>query len=251
VGMAARETRARSSFKPHPRTLSALSTILLATFLVRAEGRTDRIIADWKERMIGIEQALHAKDYATAAESSSELARDMLERITKGGSSAQVLGRLSVYQAIAATALGERDEGLWRWRTAQILDPRIVDVDLSQLGPIPAQLKAVPFRGQFPPDRLYLTLPPGCTKPKLRRHPRALYPEAMVDLDIEARYLIEFVVDTDGSVKEPILRSRVEEPAFVYSLLDALRRYTFKPAMIDGQAVAVVFTMEMTFDIKH
>lgn len=68
----------------------------------------------------------------------------------------------------------------------------------------------MPFRARFPDGSLYRTIPQdGKAKaPKLRRHPRAIYPQGMVDLEIEAQYRVEIVVDTDGTVKEPLSSSR-------------------------------------------
>ena len=220
------------------------------TFVVvsfRAEGSSS-LSELWKQQLAEIEQALRTREYAIAADACSDLAGDLLEKLGSGRASDRSLALISAYRAIAATGQGDTDEGLWYWRTAQILYPEIIDLDLDQFGPIPSQLKSIPFRGRFQ-DKL----PSENAKieePKLRRHPRAVYPQGMAYLKLEARYRVEFVVDVDGSVVEPVLLSKGVEPSSVYAMLDALRRWKFKPGLADGKPIPFLWTQELIFDIR-
>ena len=240
-----------------PRRLIAFTTIVIAwVAFIRGEtclASTASVVESWKKQLGEIEQALRAKDYVTVEDSCSELAQYMMEKIGSGGSSAQMLALISAYRAIAATSQGHSDEGLWYWRTAQILYPGIDRIDLQAFGPIPERLKAMPFRGSFDDHSLLNDLPKdgSAKEPKPRRHPRAVYPQGMVDRKVEGQYRVQFVVDTDGTVKEPALVTAVKDPSLVYTLMDALRKWTFKPALVNGKPVALVVELDMTFDIRN
>ena len=76
-----------------------------------------------------------------------------------------------------------------------------------------------------------------------------VYPEAARREGVEGQVVVQFVVDTDGSVIQPaVLRSpdeRLSEAA-----LAAVRSVRFTPGMQDGEAVRVRFAVPVTFRLR-
>ena len=76
------------------------------------------------------------------------------------------------------------------------------------------------------------------------------YPESAREAGMQGRVTVQFVVDKDGSIKNPrVLRSVDKElDAEAVRLVQAMPKW--KPAMDKGQAVAVKYTMPVVFKLK-
>ena len=76
------------------------------------------------------------------------------------------------------------------------------------------------------------------------------YPPRARMRNIEGEVLLEFVVDSDGSVRDAVVKASTPEGIFEDSALRAVRRWKFKPAMKGGEAVPVrvIQNVIFTFD---
>jgi protein TonB len=75
------------------------------------------------------------------------------------------------------------------------------------------------------------------------------YPEDARKQGIEAVVVVKFVVDEDGSVKDPkIVKGH---PMFDDLVMQAVRTWTFTPATLDGKTVRMVRMVKIPFRLKH
>lgn len=87
------------------------------------------------------------------------------------------------------------------------------------------------------------------TPPKLITKPPPFYPDVARWARIEGRVIIEIVVDEEGTVYRDarVLRSI---PALNQPAIDAVRRWRFEPARLDGEPVPVVATVTVDFHLN-
>lgn len=84
------------------------------------------------------------------------------------------------------------------------------------------------------------------TNPQPLSTPAPAYPEALTDTGREGTAVITFTVTADGSVRDATVKS-ADDPAFGTAALEALKKWTFKAAVRDGQPVAVKVSQPFRF----
>lgn len=89
-------------------------------------------------------------------------------------------------------------------------------------------------------------LPPGAKPPQATRTPAPIYPEAMRQSRLEGRVTVEFNITTEGLVDDPII-VRSNNPWFERPAIDAILRWRFRPAEIDGRKVNTRASQELIF----
>ena len=92
----------------------------------------------------------------------------------------------------------------------------------------------------------------GVTSPTLiaesKVHP--LYPEIARKARIESRVVLQGIIDRDGIVKElEVLQCGYPGIGFEESAKDAVFLWRYEPAMLDGRAVTVYFTVIVDFEL--
>jgi periplasmic protein TonB len=97
-------------------------------------------------------------------------------------------------------------------------------------------------------DPVY-TLGPGLTAPAVVKQVKATYDKASKDAGTEGTVTLEAVVLPDGTVGD-VTVVRALSRALDAAATKALKAWTFKPGMKDGQPVAVKVTIEMTYSLK-
>ena len=89
----------------------------------------------------------------------------------------------------------------------------------------------------------------GGSEPVLTREVKPQYTSGAMRALIQGRVFLEAVVDVDGRVTDvrPVYGL---DPGLDREAGRALRQWTFKPALKNGNAVATIITVEMTFTLK-
>jgi protein TonB len=90
-------------------------------------------------------------------------------------------------------------------------------------------------------------------KPQVLRAFPPQYPYLAKRDNIEGRIVLKFVVDTDGTAKEPeVVKAEPEEVLDIFSeaALKAVERYKFKPAMKNGKAVLCIVKLPIVFAME-
>ena len=94
-----------------------------------------------------------------------------------------------------------------------------------------------------------LRLPPGSKmNPVLVYEVKPIYPpEARAD-KLTGTVTVDAIIDTTGSVYEAMVVDSI--PILDQAALDAVKQWRFQPALLNGEAVAVVCTIEFTFTFR-
>ena len=194
------------------------------------------MLAKWQGMLDHIQSQLEENHYGRARDYCSSLTQEILDNVGPGGTIDRTLGLISASHAIAEIGLGNRDDGLWYWRTAETLFPEIDTTDLPSYGGITQRLKAEPFRASFPNATLVTAAThEGVIAPVLRHHTKPHYPKGMAKAGIQGRYEVEVVVDIDGHVKEPRMVTKLLDASLAYAVLDAVRQWEYEPGLLDGK----------------
>ncbi|HYU30591.1 MAG TPA: energy transducer TonB [Thermoanaerobaculia bacterium] len=209
------------------------------------------LIAQWKVALREIDHELASGEFSRAQREASRLADEMAQEMGVGGGSAYTLALACAFRAIAESGLGHDDDALWHWRVANALDPTIEKVDLSSYGAPAARLRDTPFRSKF---QSTASMDPEVKKrvqpPVVKKKPMPRYPENMRRMKVQTAYAFDVVIDENGHVEEPLVLKPVQEPGFVYVVLESVRKWVFQPAMLDGKPMAVRYTLTVDFKVK-
>jgi len=202
-------------------------TITCIVLLLCAVGAFADRVDDWRRDQTAIETLLQQKRYAEARKASIKLTNHMLEHLGADAEASKLLAKTVSLRASAEEGLGNADNAIWYWQVARLLDPQIVQSEIT----VP------PISGVF--------VVGGAEPPQVIRKRDPQRP-GMVNALVEARVIVELVIDADGVVRQPrIIRSPA--PAVSYAALEAVRQWRFRPGKMHGQPVPVKFTLTVDF----
>lgn len=136
-----------------------------------------------------------------------------------------------------------RDTRDWdRVFTLQLGDLReSITVRASRVSGAPAQ---PPAPGQ--PVRVGGNVRP----PKKVRDVKPAYPPAMRDAGLTGIVSLEAIIGHDGTVTSVRVLSAQVHPDFAIAAVDAVRQWRFTPTLLNGEAVDVVMTVSVRFDLE-
>ena len=84
--------------------------------------------------------------------------------------------------------------------------------------------------------------------PKAKHIENATFPESERNSGNEGRAFLHAVVDDKGNVRMPTVDSS-PGPAFANAAIDAVKKWTFEPAKLNGEPVASLIKIEMDFTL--
>ncbi len=217
-----------------------------------AQVQGEKRAANWTKRLQEAEAELRAGNGQKTEKIARLLARDMMDTILFGESAGQWLGTACLMRALGVAQQGNSDEAVWYWHVAQHLYPAIRAYDLAPYGEAGELLMASPIRpasfAELP--RIGDEASAGITPPKEVFAPFAAYPYAKTDLAAEPRIPVECRVGEDGRLSHPLVASDDARPAYLMAVLDALREWRLEPARRDGEPIAVLHQVVVTFEIR-
>lgn len=97
----------------------------------------------------------------------------------------------------------------------------------------------------IPADEFLIT-----SMPRVLEEIRPVYPPSAKARQLEGKVIFEIIVDRDGLVRQVILLKGIE-PEMDQSAAEAMKRFRFKPAMIDEQAVAAKIKYAINFVLER
>ena len=105
--------------------------------------------------------------------------------------------------------------------------------------PVPATADALPF-AESPAKSPAATAPEQDAKPTARVVSRAMvtFPEVAIKKGIEGHVVVRYSVQADGTVGDAQVVESVPPGVFDRSAIDAIRRFEFEPAKVEGKPVA-------------
>ena len=80
---------------------------------------------------------------------------------------------------------------------------------------------------------------------------KPVYPPSMRDAGLEGVVPIDAVIGTDGLVTSVRVVSAQVHPAFAIAAVDAVRQWRFTPTLLNGDAVEVVMTVSVEFNLSE
>ncbi|HLK66287.1 MAG TPA: M56 family metallopeptidase [Bryobacteraceae bacterium] len=83
---------------------------------------------------------------------------------------------------------------------------------------------------------------------KLIRQPRPVYPPELQQLGVEGTVVMSAIISKDGTVLNPEVRNTVD-PRLATAALDAVKRWMYKPALLNGEPVETVSTITLEFQL--
>ncbi len=228
--------------------LLSLAPTLAAQVPVPEAGakRTQKILQDFDSRMRRIDSLLLAGDSMKAYRQARLLLQQMTNSFISGPSVGRFLGATTVLRAIAAYNLGREDEALWHWHVATQLFPDVLQLQMTAYGDAGLFLKNHPLPQEKEESGDGSKQGNDIKPPRKKRSPQPQFPVAKRGRG-KISVVVQVIIDIDGRVREPrILESR-GELTLVSATLDALRKWEFRPAEINGQPVEVYYNLTANF----
>lgn len=215
-------------------------------------------VADWNSRLQSTRTHLIAGEYQQALDVVLPLQREMMDSIQSGPGVARSLALTSLSRALAEAGLGDMDAATWDWHTARTLDPTIGEIDLTPFGAAGAALKAIrPIqRNTEVEEAMTDQKSSGQSKraskdrvqpPKLLTSHAPRYPKALREICAKGVVLVESIIDEEGRLRAPGLKSPQENPILAIAALEALRTWRFEPARFKGEPVNVHYVLTVNF----
>ncbi|HEY2291878.1 MAG TPA: energy transducer TonB [Thermoanaerobaculia bacterium] len=162
-------------------------------------------------------------------------------------------------EALADAGLGHEARALCHWNTAQSLDVKLRDADLSAFGAPGELLKSHSVKphapGQEPlqlpqteKDPQKAPLKEDVQRPRLVSRPSPQYTPEAQKAKVEGTVILEAILEKDGSVSHG--RILQDQPKGLgLSALEALCDWRFKPAMKNGEPVRVYYVLNVNFHV--
>ncbi len=159
------------------------------------------------------------------------------------------LGVALALKALAQAGEGQTDGAICRWQAAQTLEPRLYGADLSAYGAAGKLLEDHPWGEPLGPTRAILR-GSGIQHPDVENHVKPKYPGDARTQHKKGTVVVASVITEKGAVRNLALLTPDSLPGMEASALDALCDWRFKPAVYQGQPVAVDYTLTTNFDIR-
>jgi hypothetical protein len=214
------------------RTLIFIALLLLAVPLFAD------VIDDWRRDQAAIEAMLQQKQYAEARKASIKLTNRMFDRLGTNPEASMLLARTVALRAAAEDGLGNVDDTNWYRQVAKALNAQVVLPPMTT--PVPEAI--VSHHIGFPSAD---GVSPKIEAPKRIRKRDPERPAVVNELG-GAIAVLELVIDVDGMVRQPRIISS-PAPTVSYSALEAIRQWRFRPGMMEGKPVPVIFRLTLNY----
>jgi len=140
----------------------------------------------------------------------------------------------AVYARQAVAVPGSLDVVL---SLGQVSESVVVSGRRSQMSPPPPAPRRIPVGGNVQPAKLIY-------------QPRPVYPARAEAAGIEGRVLLRATIQADGAVAAPLVLS-TPDAELGAAALDAVRRWRYQAALLNGQPVDVVTTLSVDFRLDR
>jgi TonB family protein len=215
---------------------------LLAVFL--ALFATGAFAQDWKGFLNKTDRDLRAGRYEDARRTSIKLINSMMDNLNHGNRAMYTLALTVAYRAVAEAGLQRYDEADWYWHVARSLYPSF---DVTPYGEAGAWLKEHSDEKIDTVDAAPSEIQqPVCIN---RRDPK--YPLGAVIGSVAEPIIVRVVIDADGTVRHPRLVNTTAAPTLLYAATEAVKKWQFQPAMVDGKPQPMDFELTVNFQMPE
>jgi TonB family protein len=216
---------------------------LLLVLVAASAQATDPFIA----RIADATAALKEHDYKKALKIDERVIDDMLGFLGPGETETKWFSVAVAQKAIALAGLGREDDAIWYWHVALNLYPAVEKGDMSAFGAPAEFLRKHPLEPFADVPKLPSPKPPNATYPVPSKRVEPRYPGGARASGASGIVILESVIDKNGIVRNVELKRANPAVTLSFAAMEALRRWTFQPATIDGKPVDVRFNLTINF----
>jgi TonB family protein len=212
---------------------------------------SDPVSESWQKKTRESVGLLKRGEYKASLKLSERVIRDMADRLGPGDSEKQSFGIALTHKALALAGLGQEDEALWYWHIALNLYPGLAKADLAPYGKPGEFLRShADLRKPAEIPRLPYPVTPNITVPVVKKRVDPKYPIGAQAFAVSGITIVEVLVSRDGKLSSPVVLKELPAPTITYAALEALRRWTFEPATIDGQPTDIIFNVTFNYKLR-
>lgn len=230
-------------------TVRAVACTLVGLLLATAPAAArNPIVVQWESKMARSTKALRAGKYDRALKLSSWVVKDMMESLGTGHDATRAFGIALTHRALALAGLGRNEDALWEWHTILSLFPGFARGDVGSFGAPGAFLAANPLPPEppdFDPEVAARIRPP---KELERVQPR--FPEGARQFRTTGTLVVRVAITKEGTISSPRVLTPLPAPTLSYAALEAVRKWRYEPAMLDGVPIATTLTVSVTYKLE-
>ena len=222
--------------------------ILLSALVWSTAATGQESLQPWLDIALkGTRELLSQKRFADARTSADGLIQVLLldDRVSTDDERA-ALTQAVVLRAIAESRTVRNDLAVWDWYVAANLSPAEtakLQKDLEGAAVFP---KVEHLWDERPDVRL---IRPSDQGPKFVTRPGPSYPLRARRLYAESKVVVESLIETNGRVTRPRVLTPDVDPSLIFAALDAMSKWTFEPARIDGTPAAIIYNLTVNFEL--
>lgn len=219
--------------------------ILPLLFVAISAHATDPFIA----RITESEELLKKGEYEKALKIDNRLIDDMVDNLGPGDEETKWFAVALLHKAFALRGVGQDDEAVWFWHMALNIRPGLAEADMSMFG---APAEFLKQHALAPPD-----LPHAGSKssniqpPKVLKRVEPVYPYAVRWFHVTGIVILECLIDKNGDVRDVTVKKPLPAGTILYTAMQALRKWKFEPATMDGKPVEVLFNLTFNFKLTR
>jgi len=121
---------------------------------------------------------------------------------------------------------------------------------------LPSSVKGIPYVGDFLKTlSKHTTVKPAIPEFDANVVPTAkikpVYPPRALRAGIEGVVTVEFIITTDGSVKDPVIIKADPPEIFDQAVIQAIRKWKFNPEVADGKSIEKRARQDIRFTLKN
>lgn len=220
--------------------------VLLLGVGTRAAASENPMARIWNESAAEIQERVVVEDWIAVEKKAAKLGRRLMELVRENEAAPKTFARVAALRALALLEMGKTEDAEWFWLTAMSLSPEIADFDFGKRSSEWDRIRALRPRSRTidrSSDFSRIERP----KPKIRTRPTS------PDNDFgEGTVAVIADVTTTGRLRDPIVvGDTTGSAAKRYSALEAMVRWRYTPATLDGVAVEVPLLAEVRFKVHR
>lgn len=239
-------------------SVALLAALLLVPVTADAAGNP----RTWDDRTEKSDVLLRQGDYVAAYKVTDRLLDEVGGYLRPHERSHAILGVVLAMQALAEAGTGRTEAALWHWHFAQSLHRDLRSADLSVYGAAGELL--APHRYPLGKDGGCMAEahhegpagedgprhPGGEVTPPVKVHaPPPRYSLEERKAGLTGMVIIQAIIDREGHIRAPYLL-KADAPGFAYRAAEAMRKWRFEPARVDGEPVVVYYNLTVNFTLK-
>lgn len=203
-------------------------------------------VARWQAELARVDGLLRAGSWQAAGDAAGALVAELVRDLKGGPDAAGLLAAAYAQRSLAEAGVGEREAAVWSLAIATCLEPGFIDAPLGLFGEAGERLGAWRRAGPDPRAGAVRSDAPGLVPPSLLESPPIVFrASAEVLRAFDPDLAVEVVIDAEGRPRAPVVRGSLDNPSPVAASLEALGRWRFEPARLEGRPVPLVVVLEL------